>query len=318
MSKDKPYFCELDGKNHSKITIVRVLKKFNISPKEYYDSHYRKDGEGYCKRCNAEIPFVKFSYRDFCNTKCSALFNSQNAGKYWSKLSDEEKEAVGRKIVETRNSRYDMKDMLNKREKTYEEKYGMDVHSFYTKMMSNRWANATDEQRLAPGTRNNGSHWKQYEYQLDGKIVKVQGYERFVLDHLKEFFEEKDMKVGRTEVPTIYYVGIDKKKHRYFPDIFIESHNLLIEVKSPWTYNSQKETTHKKLAACEEEGFNVLLVVWNIKTPLDAERSKNELYETISSRATEWKVEGSTTIPRGSRSQVTSKYQATQVVDDIV
>jgi hypothetical protein len=57
-------------------------------------------------------------------------------------------------------------------------------------------------------------------------------------------------------MPEIWYYTNDTKKHRYFPDIFIPSQNLIIEVKSTWTYVKAAESLPLKKQACIDKGYN--------------------------------------------------------------
>lgn len=87
-----------------------------------------------------------------------------------------------------------------------------------------------------------GFRWKDYVLP-SGKVIKVQGYENIAMDRLLETYSEDDIVTDNKDIEN--YIGKifyehDNKKHRYFPDIYVISTNTLIEVKSQWTYNSQK------------------------------------------------------------------------------
>jgi len=53
-------------------------------------------------------------------------------------------------------------------------------------------------------------------------------------------------------VPRICY---DNNTRYYFPDIWIESENKIIEVKSDWTYKLHKESNIKKQEATVKAGY---------------------------------------------------------------
>lgn len=69
------------------------------------------------------------------------------------------------------------------------------------------------------------------------KKVRVQGYENIALDEILEYLDEKDIILSRRNMPNIEYI-INNKKHRYYPDIYIQSQNKIIEIKSYYTYKS--------------------------------------------------------------------------------
>mgnify|MGYP005854783961 CR=1 FL=1 len=87
-----------------------------------------------------------------------------------------------------------------------------------------------------------------------GRVEYVQGYEPQILDELINHFEEEDIVCGKG-LPEIWYEFNDKRR-RYFPDIYIKSRNMIIEVKSIYTYNKGIEQNHYKMTACLDAGYN--------------------------------------------------------------
>lgn len=67
-----------------------------------------------------------------------------------------------------------------------------------------------------------------------GRIEYVQGYEPMVLDELIKYFDEDDIIVKINQIPVFWYENLENKKSRYYPDIFIKSRNMVIEVKSTY------------------------------------------------------------------------------------
>jgi hypothetical protein len=100
---------------------------------------------------------------------------------------------------------------------------------------------------------------KEYTFP-SGRIDKVQGYEPFALNDLINIDEinEDDIITGVKNVPEIWYYDINNKKHRHYVDIFIESQNKCIEVKSSWTVK-QEHVFSKQLAA---KGLGYLYEIW--------------------------------------------------------
>lgn len=93
-----------------------------------------------------------------------------------------------------------------------------------------------------------------------GKEVKIQGYENRCLDELfKNGYIEKDIIISNKEIEDkigkIIYTYKDKE-HRYFPDIYIKSENKIIEVKSEYTSEFDKEVNLLKQKACLDNGLN--------------------------------------------------------------
>jgi len=95
-----------------------------------------------------------------------------------------------------------------------------------------------------------------------GGIIKIQGYENYALDELfhQENIDENDIITGCKNVPTIWYTDVTEKGRRHFVDIFIPLQNKCIEVKSTWTFLTQKETIFLKQQAAKELGY--LYEIW--------------------------------------------------------
>lgn len=98
------------------------------------------------------------------------------------------------------------------------------------------------------------------EYTMpSGKTVLVQGYEDRALDVLLEKYSESDILVDRRDIRErigqITY-ELEGKTHQYIPDIYIISENLVIEVKSEWTYRINKDVNLLKRDAVLTKGIS--------------------------------------------------------------
>ena len=97
-----------------------------------------------------------------------------------------------------------------------------------------------------------------------GTEIKIQGYENFALDALLKTYTEQQLKTSRRDQPEIWYTDEKSQRHRYFSDIFIPHKNLIIEVKSTWTY--EKGMKQGKLVlqreACLRAGYDYKYMVY--------------------------------------------------------
>ena len=99
-----------------------------------------------------------------------------------------------------------------------------------------------------------------------GRIEIIQGYEHFMLnDLLKENISEDDISVKRNEVPTVWYIDENEKKHRYYVDCFIKSQNRCIEAKSTWTAEKKKYVIFLKQKALKDAGYECEIWIYNNK-----------------------------------------------------
>jgi hypothetical protein len=92
------------------------------------------------------------------------------------------------------------------------------------------------------------------------RIEKIQGYEGFALCQLLESnYKEEDIIVKNKEIEEytgkIWYLDSEKKRRKYYPDIYIKSENKIIEVKSKYTYKSAYSINVRKKKACLDLGL---------------------------------------------------------------
>jgi hypothetical protein len=106
-------------------------------------------------------------------------------------------------------------------------------------------------------------HYKDYMLP-SGNLVKYQGYENLALDELVQLYEEEELGIGRSNVPSINYY-IDGKKHVYFPDFLIKSENKIIEVKSVWTIGLTRGNIEEKAQATVKAGYKYEIWVYSDK-----------------------------------------------------
>ena len=116
--------------------------------------------------------------------------------------------------------------------------------------------------------------YKRKEIELpSGNKVKLQGYEPFtLLNDLLFKYSVDDIVMGTTNMPEIWYFGLDNKKHRYFPDFYIPKDNLIIEVKSTYTMKLQLEKNFLKKNRCLEMGFDFEFRIYDDKMNLVDEK----------------------------------------------
>lgn len=98
-----------------------------------------------------------------------------------------------------------------------------------------------------------------------GAIRKVQGYEPFIIGYyLQAGITEEDLLTDKKDVPVISY-EFEGKKRIYYPDVFIKSRHLLIEVKSTYTWQKEIDKNVAKHLAAVEAGYQHSIVIWDAK-----------------------------------------------------
>lgn len=151
---------------------------------------------------------------------------------------------------------------------TFIEKYG--IHPKKTAEVQKKWVATCLErygghpnQNVDVQAKSEKSSFAYKDYMMpSGAIVKYQGYENLALDELVKLYDEEDIKVGRSVVPTIPYI-IDDVKHVYFPDFYIKSENKIIEVKSEWTLQLYRANVEEKAKATIHSGYKYEIWVYD-------------------------------------------------------
>ena len=127
------------------------------------------------------------------------------------------------------------------------------------------WGNRSDEERLLVFKASQRGLSKRKEYVFSsGKKIIVRGFEPKALDELLLVYLESDIVAGNEISISIPYLHNDKK-HKYYPDIHIPKDNLIIEVKSKWTYSGKPEwleTNLLKEQATIAAGYNFKFVIY--------------------------------------------------------
>jgi hypothetical protein len=161
-------------------------------------------------------------------------------------------------------------NIIQKIKNTFQEKFG--GHPKNNKEVQDKWKATCLEkygghpnQNLEVQKKSEASSFHYKDYMLpSGKIVKYQGYENLALDELVGLYEEDDLGIGRSNVPSVDYY-IDSKKHVYFPDFFIKSENKIIEVKSVWTIGLARGNIEEKAQATVKAGYKYEIWVYSDK-----------------------------------------------------
>lgn len=157
------------------------------------------------------------------------------------------------------------KEVIEKIKKTNSEKYG--GNSPMCNEEIKKKAKKTTFERF-------GSYcapFKTYkEYSMpSGKIVKYLGFENRAYDKLLTEMEENDFLIAGSELNkilnSIEYKDLNGKKCLYYPDIYIPKLNKIIEVKSDWTYEINKEINDIKGKRCLDLGYNFEFWIYNGK-----------------------------------------------------
>lgn len=235
-----------------------VLEKKKKTMVERYGVEHSLQDEGAKLKCR------KTSLKNNGVECCLALPENRkrNKGALCEKYG--EKGPLGnKKVREKRDTmmvkKYGTKHALQREEfrekatETWKQKYGVEHPSQHPDIRAK--------------TISSSFNFKNYEFP-SGRRIRVQGYEHLAADiMLREGIPEDDIVSCQDKILSFRY-EYQRKKKIYFPDFFIPSQNLIVEVKSNWTFRKTKDEEQKtltKLAACRDAGYKTRLLVLGAK-----------------------------------------------------
>jgi hypothetical protein len=301
--------CKVTNKEFNSVRgFLNHLRTIKMSSKEYYDKFHKKDNEGFCY-CGKETKYHGFKYKGHCSNAC--INKSEEHRKKVSQRFVNNPDALENFRILRKNVVWDYTESTKKRKKTIKKKcesLGITEEQYYSEIGKKSYLNLSPIQKetakikrmktiLKTGNSGGRSGYKSYPF-FD-ETLSLQGYEPLVIDSLiKDFYLCKnDIVGGKSGVPIIKYNG----NRIYFPDFYLPKYNLMIEVKSIYTYNLHMQNVHDKCLACVKSGYSIVLLVLNKREARNRklEGSKNLLHWAISSQDPnpKWYGEGSSTIP---------------------
>lgn len=261
MKSSEKIVCQICGKELKNVnSLSRHLGYFhkNIILKDYYDKYLKQENENICQYCNKKTNYRNMvrGYLDFCSRKCASLGTRDKTRETWMKIYGVDHPNKCKEVIEKSKQTYFKRtgfensshnpDVIEKRKQTYFKRTG-----FYYPM-----------QNPESFEKNKKSAYSSKPYSMpSGDIRFVQGYEHFALNFLIESYDESNI-LTHKGVPTIVY-DFEDGNHTYYPDIFIPSENLIIEVKSTWTYTADLDKNLAKQQACSDQEYDFMFMIFD-------------------------------------------------------
>ena len=163
-------------------------------------------------------------------------------------------------------------ELFSKMKNTNIEKYGAEYYSttndWYDKCVNSalkkygkEWVSKVDSINVKQQSGGYSYHYFEFP---SGKVVRVQGYEPKVLTKLVIDYEESDIIVGVQNIIDeigFFHYEYEGETHRYYPDIYIKSENRVIEVKSTYTFNKEKEKNLLKRDSVINRNINFKFII---------------------------------------------------------
>ena len=219
------------------------------------------------KQSNLEKYGVEWT---FSSHEIKEKIKSSNLEKYGVECtfsSHEIKEKIKSSNLEKYGVEYytQTQEILDKRKITKKQRYGNENYnnreqSEYTCLQRYNVRHVS-QYPLFYNKIHGGYPWHDYILP-SGKTIKLQGYEPQAFDILLTKYNENEILFERTAVPNIWYKwSYTGKTHKYYPDFYIPKDNLIIEVKSQWTYEKELLKNLDKQTRVLELGYNYYLMI---------------------------------------------------------
>lgn len=250
-------FCKECCKKNKKEKIKNTCKTmYGVENPSQLQEIKNKKEETYLKNFGMH-PRKTEEVKEKCRNTCIKKYNTDNPAKA---------QIIKNKIKNTFNKNYGghpMKDnkIKEKVKNTCFKKYGgypAESNDVKNKMintfMEKYGCFPTQTSKVMEKLIHSSKSYKKY-IMPSGKIRNIQGYEKFALDILLKEYNEEQIKTDRSDIPRIKYINNNKIKY-YFPDIYIPDKNLIIEVKSSWTYKLNEDINKIKENETKHQGYN--------------------------------------------------------------
>ncbi len=243
-----------------------------------------------------------------CSHKCRAAKTKRNLLDKFGLENPSQLPKSKKKRIETNLAKYGVENISqnecikDKKVKTFKEKYGVNnisqleeikeskrattlknygveypsqcksVRKKYEKSIEKRYGegiiNCSQSAEVMDKKLRTGIKTRKYKLP-SGKIVKIQGYENFAIEHLLKTFNEESLLIGAIEIEKhigrITYLDKSGDEKRYFPDIYEITTNTIYEIKSTYTITLEPDKIERKRLATIQKGFNFKFLVFDSK-----------------------------------------------------
>jgi hypothetical protein len=269
--------CALTGKHFKSLRgFLNHLRPFKMTSKQYYDQYVKAENEDICE-CGNYRKYGNWKYSKYCSQKC--IYNIEN------KLNSIRLRFEGidrkEKLKIFKEKRGFVDTNIQKRNDTLQKKadlLGISLQEYFSLHSKKSYLNMSKDQIDArtikvmdTKSKNNnfGGKSPYKEYLLYNNLISVQGYEPIILNYLQSILNPNELIAGGKSVDCIKY-NFNNEIKMYFPDAKL--FDLLIEVKSKFTFEKNKEAVFAKIGGVFDANKSILLVI-----PTIAEVRKNKL-----------------------------------------
>lgn len=223
----------------------------------------------------------KYGYYS-CHGKCSKNKNKQTCLEKYGDENYNNRNLYKETCLEKYGNENPMKkeDIKNQGLQTKKLKYGNENYNNRIKYKETNFKKYGDENYNNPNKNKETCLEKygvEHHYQIE-EIHEKQQISGFETNYYKnlfyrgtyelDFLEKYHSKLNITKPPSIKYL-IDNKNKVYHPDFYIPELNLIVEIKSDYTYNFDLNKNLVKQDACIQQNYNFIFIINRDYTEFD-------------------------------------------------
>lgn len=262
--------CNFLAKNARSLS-AHIVQAHQLSKKEYFDSHLKKESDSKCETCNNETKFRSDHYLRFCSNVCMHLSSDIRQKRKLNMLGRiQTEETISKRISNT-----DQLEKEKTRISTMLEKYGSlsvydamseerkievknkitekrtgEKHSkeHHIKVINSKRKNGTLKHTEKTKRKMSKTHLENYQrenppnYMSNHRVIK-KGFKTGYFNDLffRSSYEERfliECKKANIEVQSaetkkfrIPYYLVDEIRKFYYPDFYLPKYNCIVEIK---------------------------------------------------------------------------------------
>ena len=254
--------CGTDKESYDINLLLKIAKKYNAT--------FTSNGKNLT--CNSMITFICSCGKE--ETKQFSILKTSSGGMRCYNCAKCKGRDKYKLTNEIRFGGHPMtsNNIKNKIQNTCIEKYGVN-NTFASEEIKQRICNTNlikygvkyPSQSSVVQDKIQRSLFKFKNYTMpNGEIRKIQGYEHLALDELIQEYNPDEIITSRKSIPRIKYIKNNKECY-YFPDIYIPKINMIIEVKSDYTYTLNHQIIVDKQEATKKMGYNYEIWIYTKK-----------------------------------------------------
>lgn len=223
-------------------------KEFETSYKSYCDPRRNNDADVCKGKCANEK-------RENTNIN---LFGVKNCFQ-----SEDKKNIIKQTMIKKYGVDHNMKTekCLNQRKETYMKNWGVDNPSQSDEIKIKKENTCLKNFGVKSPLQNRNVFMK--SKLSSNQIHKYKEYDNLTYQGSYEYdFLNKYSDIIKIENPNfVIQYEYEKLQHKYHPDFFIDKYNLIIEIKSEYTYNKEIDKNLAKKKFCIDQGYEFLFII---------------------------------------------------------